>query len=159
MPQLVKGGKYVFGWSLVHETGKIMIPEEAYFEYEFNTSDKIVIIPGSSTSGGFSIASINHLIKGPFKEILKLLNYSEEAKSFEIPELELRKYKKKRFFCWIRLEKAKYFILNPRVLNAYGVEIGEKLLVCRGSGYALAFIGKGPIIETARKYSELKTFK
>jgi len=29
MPQLEKGGKYIFGWSVIHEGGQIRIPDEA----------------------------------------------------------------------------------------------------------------------------------
>ena len=159
MPQLVKGGKYVFGWSLVQKTGKIAIPEEAYIEYEFNTCDKIVIIPGSLTSGGFSVTRINQLKKGPLKEILILLCYSEKTKTFEIPEQKLMKHGKKRLVCWVNLGKTKHFTLLREVLTVYGIEVGNKLLVCRGSGRALGFIVKGHIVETAREHSELETFK
>ena len=33
MPQLERGGKYVFGWSQVSENGVIVIPGEAVGEY------------------------------------------------------------------------------------------------------------------------------
>lgn len=155
MPQLVKGGKYVFGWSLVQINGKISIPEEAFFEYKFNDCDKIVIIPGSSTSGGFSISCVNKLKKRPLKEILIMLKYSESTRTFEIPELHVLKNNNKAV-CWLNLDKNQYFTLVPEVLDVYGVEIGDKLLVCRGSGLALGFIVRGPIIETARNYSELE---
>ncbi|MFX1518052.1 MAG: hypothetical protein ACFFC6_17260 [Promethearchaeota archaeon] len=155
MPQLVKGGKFVFGWSLVQKTGKISMPEEAFFEYDFNNCDKIVILPGSSTSGGFSIACVSQLSKGSLKEILAHLRYSEKLKTFEIPEQKVLEYKNKRFICWLKLAKSKYFTLLPEVLQVYGIEIGDKLLVCRGSGHALGFIVRGPIIETAQNH-ELK---
>ena len=158
MPQLVKGGKYVFGWSLVHNTGRIIIPKEASNEYEFNTCDKVIIMPGSSTSGGFSISCVNQLKKGPFKEILTLLKYNEKTKSFEIPELKLIEYRKNRRICWTQLYNGKHFTLLPKTLTTYGIEEGDKLLVCRGSGHALGFIVKGPIVETAKKHSELITF-
>ena len=35
MPQLVKGGKWVFGWIVVGRLKKIRIPPEAYNEYGF----------------------------------------------------------------------------------------------------------------------------
>ena len=41
MPQLVKGGKYIFGWSKVGKEGKIKIPPEAYEEYNLK-KDKYV---------------------------------------------------------------------------------------------------------------------
>ncbi|MFX1507783.1 MAG: hypothetical protein ACFFDC_16975 [Promethearchaeota archaeon] len=159
MPQLVKGGKYVFGWSLVQKNGRIAIPEEAYLEYEFNSCNKIVIISGSLTSGGFSISRVNQLKKGPLKEILTLLKYSEETKSFEISELKLIEHVKNRFICWVRLYKDKHFTLLPETLTIYGIKEGDRLLVCRGSGYALGFIVKGSIVETAKKHSELMIFR
>jgi bifunctional DNA-binding transcriptional regulator/antitoxin component of YhaV-PrlF toxin-antitoxin module len=159
LPQLVKGGKHVFGWSLVQKKGRIVIPEEAYIEYEFNTCDKIIVIPGSSTSGGFSIARVNQIAKGPFKEILTLLDYSEETKTFDLPELKLMKYKNKRYVCWVKLATTRYFTMLSDILSIYSIEIGDKLLVCRGSGHALGFISRGPIVEIARKHSELKTFR
>lgn len=39
MPQLVKGGKHVFGWSRVGDTGRIIIPPEAMEEYHLKDSD------------------------------------------------------------------------------------------------------------------------
>jgi hypothetical protein len=35
MPQLVKGGKYVFGWSIVRENNMVKIPAEAFREYGY----------------------------------------------------------------------------------------------------------------------------
>ncbi len=37
MPQLVKGGKYVYGWSKVSTKGKIAIPDKAKEEYNLAT--------------------------------------------------------------------------------------------------------------------------
>ena len=58
MPQLVKGCKHTFGWSRVGDTGRIVIPPEALEEYNLNESEKMVLVPGSQTSGGFGIGSM-----------------------------------------------------------------------------------------------------
>jgi len=50
MPQLVKGGKYTFGWSRVGDTGRIVIPAEAVEEYRLKESEKLILVPGSKTS-------------------------------------------------------------------------------------------------------------
>lgn len=55
MPQLVKGGKYVFGWSKVNDEGKIVIPSKAFIEYHFKAGEKIILLSGSRTSGGFGL--------------------------------------------------------------------------------------------------------
>jgi len=44
MPQLVKGGKYIFGWSCVHPDGRIMSPPEAREEYCFEPGGKLIVM-------------------------------------------------------------------------------------------------------------------
>ncbi len=55
MPQLAKGGKWVFGWVVVQPGKKLTIPPEAYREYGFQAGDEIVFTRGSRRSGGFGI--------------------------------------------------------------------------------------------------------
>ena len=55
MPQLVKGGKWVFGWVVVQAGKKITVPPEAYREYGFQAGGEIVFTCGSRRSGGFGI--------------------------------------------------------------------------------------------------------
>ncbi|MBN1316633.1 MAG: hypothetical protein JXA42_14240, partial [Anaerolineales bacterium] len=56
MPQLVPRGKYIFGWSLVGDDGRVIIPPEAFTEYGFTDGENILVIPGSKRSGGFGLA-------------------------------------------------------------------------------------------------------
>jgi hypothetical protein len=42
MPQLEKGGKWVFGWVVVRPGSKITVPPEAYLEYGFQAGEEIV---------------------------------------------------------------------------------------------------------------------
>lgn len=55
MPQLVKGGKWVFGWCMVGQTNDIRIPAEAYSEYGFQPGETVILIRGSQRSGGFGL--------------------------------------------------------------------------------------------------------
>jgi hypothetical protein len=55
MPQLEKGGKWVFGWVVVQAGIKITVPPEAYREYGFQAGEEIVFTRGSRRSGGFGI--------------------------------------------------------------------------------------------------------
>jgi hypothetical protein len=55
MPQLEKGGKWVFGWVVVRAGKKIAVPPEAYREYSFQAGGEIVFTRGSQRSGGFGI--------------------------------------------------------------------------------------------------------
>lgn len=61
MPQLVKGGKYVYGWSKVGDTGKIVIPPDAVEEYNLRDGEKVILMPGSSCLGGFGITTVERL--------------------------------------------------------------------------------------------------
>jgi len=61
MPQLVKGGKWVFGWVIVGSGGEITIPPEAYREYGFRAGDEVVFLKGSRHSGGFGIGRADHI--------------------------------------------------------------------------------------------------
>jgi len=55
MPQLAKGGKWIFGWVVVQAGKKITVPPEAYREYGFQAGGEVVFTCGSRRSGGFGI--------------------------------------------------------------------------------------------------------
>jgi hypothetical protein len=129
MPQLVKGGKWVFGWVVVSPKREIHIPPEAYAEYGFRTGEEVVFLAGSRTSRGFSIGR------------------PEKSASSKIP-LEGR-----------AVGRAKIGPSGIVELPAgTGVLPGERLLAGRGSGLALGFIRQGRIFEEALRHTELKTF-
>ena len=53
MPQLNKGGKYVFGWSVIGAEGTIHFPTMALSEYNLTSEPEIIIFTGSKITGGF----------------------------------------------------------------------------------------------------------
>ena len=53
MPQLARGGKYVYGWCKVSDGGRIAIPAEAMDDYGLKEHDKVILMSGSRRSGGF----------------------------------------------------------------------------------------------------------
>ena len=55
MPQLSKGGKWVFGWAIVGPDKDILIPRAAFQEYGFHQDDPVVFTLGSQRSGGFGL--------------------------------------------------------------------------------------------------------
>ena len=55
MPQLEKGGKWVFGWVDVRPDRTVQIPPEAWQEYGFLEGTEAVFLRGSATSGGFAL--------------------------------------------------------------------------------------------------------
>jgi hypothetical protein len=56
MPQLVKGGKWVYGWIIVGTDGTLPAPPEAFTAYAFQPEETVLSIKGSKTSGGFGVA-------------------------------------------------------------------------------------------------------
>lgn len=155
MPQLVKGGKYVFGWCVIGVDGAIMIPEEARREYLLESGERVILMPGSRTSGGFSIARKSKIEQSKFSEIL--LRAPEPAQ-FEIKEGRIV-HIGKRALCWLTIRDKGCLPLPPGALEAYGVKPGDHLLAIRGSNVGVGMIVKGPIIEEALKHPEIEVFR
>jgi len=156
MPQLVKGGKYVFGWTWINKDFKIRIPDETYDEYKFTGSDKLIILSGSKSSGGFSIISLHSIMNSKLSDnIIRLVGYRKETNSFATHKLEIIK-QKERLVSWTSLEKGNYFRLSMELMSALNINIGDKLLVGRGSGLGPAFIAKGTIYEEALQHDLLE---
>lgn len=129
MPQLVKGGKWVFGWAIVGSNGEIPIPPNAFREYGYQFGEDVYFIKGSQTSGGFSMGRSERLAQSKIDLGLRLLGQGVIDPSRQIahsPNLGL----------------------NPRA----------RLLVVRGSGLALGFLQHGPIYGEALRHLELETF-
>ncbi|MBU7043551.1 MAG: hypothetical protein HXS47_08165 [Theionarchaea archaeon] len=149
MPQLVKGGKYVFAWTVVGKTGEITIPDEAVEEYRFS-SGPVFILTGSKRSGGFALVSPESLKKSPLGAIVKSL---PQLESRTVPEGE-PVYHKGIPYCWVQLHDTD-ITLPETTLTIYGIRPGDTLLVVRGSGLGPAVIVKGPIIEEAQTHPEI----
>jgi len=155
MPQLVKGGKYVFGWTVLNNDLSIRIPDEAFDEYKFIGTDKLIIISGSISSGGFSIITPDSIINSKLSNnIISLIGYKKEINSFTADRLEILKYGK-RLISWASLDKKKYFELSNELINLLNIKLGCRLLVGRGSGIGPAFIAKGTIYNEALKHKDI----
>ncbi|MBN1311631.1 MAG: hypothetical protein JXB30_09445 [Anaerolineae bacterium] len=130
MPQLVKGGKWVFGWVVVGPHREIKIPPEAYTEYGFQAGEQVHLLPGSRRSGGFSVGRHEALAQAkiPFERRVLGQGVIGEDRQIELP---------------------------PEV----DVKPGDRLLAARGSGVALGFVQHGPIYEEALKHPEIEVFK
>ena len=86
MPQMNKGGKLIFGKSLVRENGVIRFPEQAIREYDITAEGRILIFTWSKSTGGFCVTRKGLLEPSKLGHILSetpaLKNYS--AKQGEI---------------------------------------------------------------------------
>jgi bifunctional DNA-binding transcriptional regulator/antitoxin component of YhaV-PrlF toxin-antitoxin module len=153
MPQLVKGGKHAYGWSYVGDTGRIILPPEAMEDYRLKGSERLIVVPDSQTSGGFGLAPQKLMEGSPLGNVM---DDHPELKEFRIAEGEVIVNKGKAY-CWVQLQHSSIKI-PPRTLEHYGIKIGDQLLVIRGSGLAIGFAVRGPILEEALKHDELEVF-
>ena len=123
MPQLVKGGKNVFGWTTINNDLKVRIPDEAFEEYNFIHVEKIIVMSGSKPSGGFSIYTPDSIIKSKLgRYITNMIGYSVESDSFVINKLEIVKTGE-RLISWTSLDNEKYLSLSNELLDLFGLMI------------------------------------
>ena len=55
MPQMNRGGKFIFGRSLVREDGTVRLPDQAVEEYGLTAGSRVYLFTGSKSTGGFCI--------------------------------------------------------------------------------------------------------
>ena len=154
MPQLVKGGKHVFGWSKVDKMGKIPIPPEAWIEYDYHIDDEVILVSGSKKSGGFSIIRLQIFLKSPLSNTpIDDSRYSKK----QFPRNEIFHHHNRYLFI-TKLVANNEINLGVGVLDEYDVEVDTNLLAVRGSGLGLGLISKGPIYEEAKKHRDLPLY-
>ncbi len=154
MPQMERGGKYVFGWSQVSQGGVVAIPCEAVKEYGVNPGTEEILIYGSKSSGGFVMA-IKLLLKQSKMGSILTDNPdldNEQTEEGRIFVLRDRKY------CRSRVGNNNTLELKPQVLEAFNITPGDGLLSVRGSYIGLSMISKGLIVKCAKRHSELECF-
>jgi hypothetical protein len=154
MPQITKGGKYIFGWSLVRLNGRIQIPFEAQDEYHLVSGENVILISGSKTTGGFSVTTKTLIQQS---ELLDVLVSHPELAEYQLREGEAIKYKG-RLYSWVGLRQGGILKLSSTALLTYEVKHGDYLLVIRGSNIAFVMGAKGPLIEKAKQHIEIPVF-
>lgn len=154
MPQLEKGGKYVFGWSQIGENGDIVIPAEAVKEYGYSPGTQVILISGSKSSGGFVMAIKSLLKQSQMSSILtkKPELDSEQSAEGQIVKIGDRKY------CRSKVGDNNTIVLSAQILESFAISAGDRLLSVRGSYIGLTMILKGLIVECAKKHPELESF-
>lgn len=155
MPQITKGGKYVFGWSTVGEQGGIAIPKEAMEEYGLKERDKVILMSGSRQSGGFAVTTPKLLSGSALSAVLQKF---ARLRTFQMPEARVVRVEG-RSFCWTTIGEGGRLTLPYETLREYGILPGDRLLTVRGSGLALGFALKGSIVEAAATHPDIEVFE
>lgn len=155
MPRLVKGGKYVYGWSEASSEGRIVVPDEALADYNLRPPCKVILLSGSKRSGGFAITTTALLRNSRLSVIL---DENPQLFGFQLPEGEIMTIAGK-LYCWVTLDRDGRITLPLETMKGYGVHPRDLLLLVRGSHLALGFCAKGPLVDEAKKHSSLAILK
>lgn len=155
MPQMNKGGKFIFGKSLVREDLTIHLPTQALMEYNATTEGKVYLFTGSKITGGFCVTRKGLLAPSKLGHIL---TDNPALQNYQTAEGEFIKYKG-RSYCWVNISENGIIQLNQQILDFLNLRIGMELLSIRSSNIAFTMGATGPLLERAANYEgEVKTY-
>ena len=148
MPQMNKGGKFIFGESVIHSDGRVQLPFRAVDEYRIASEGKVYLFTGSKITGGFCVTRKGLLLPSKLSHILtetpSLLNY-------EVPDGTFVPYKG-RAYCWTSVSETGEIILTEEMTAFLHLEPGMRLLCIRSSDIAFTMGAKGPLLEKAAHF-------
>ncbi len=148
MPQMNKGGKFIFGKSLIREDLTIQLPPQALAEYNAAVEGKVYLFTGSKVTGGFCVTRKGLLEPSKLGHIL---SGNPALQKFQTAEGEFIKYKG-RSYCWVHISENGVIQLNRQILDFLNLKIGMKLLSIRSSDIAFTMGATGPLLERAENY-------
>ena len=149
MPQMNKGGKFIFGKSLIRDDLTIHLPTQALTEYNATAEKKVYLFTGSKVTGGFCVTRKGLLEPSKLGHILTdnpaLLNYQTAEGEF-IPY-------KGRSYCWVNISENGVIQLSQQIMDFLNLKIGMELLSIRSSNIAFTMGAAGPLLERAENYA------
>lgn len=148
MPQMNKGGKFIFGKSLIREDGRLLFPTQAIAEYDICSEGRVYLFTGSKSTGGFCVTRKGLLQPSKLGHILsenpELCNYTSAEGSFI-------SYKG-RSYCWLSITSDGLIYMTDKILTFLKLEPGMELLSIRSSDIAFTMGAKGPLIEKEKLF-------
>ena len=149
MPQMNKGGKYIFGKSVIRNDGTVQFPAQAIREYHITADGKVYLFTGSKITGGFCVTRKGILEPSKLGHILtetpQLLHYTVEPGTF-IPY-------KGRSYCWLEISEGGTIKLTEAMMGFLNIGPGTPHLSIRSSDIAFTMGAKGPLLEKAEHFN------
>ena len=112
MPQMNKGGKFIFGESMIRPDGRVQLPPQAVDEYRIASEGKVYLFTGSKITGGFCVTREGLLLPSKLGHILtetpSLLHYEVPAGTF-LPY-------KGRSYCWTAISASGEITLTEEMM-------------------------------------------
>lgn len=155
MPQMNKGGKFIFGKSVIQSDGTVQLPPQAVEEYRIAREGAVYLFTGSKITGGFCVTRQELLHSSKLGHILdelpQLLHYTAAPGEFI-------KYKG-RAYCWTPISEEGQIHLTEEMMTFLAVKPGMELLSIRSSDIAFTMGAKGPLLEKAEHHNgEIPSF-
>ena len=148
MPQLTKGGKFIFGYSLIRSDGAILLPAQAVDEYAIASEGRVFLISGSKTTGGFCVTRRALLEKS---RLAHILTENPALRDFSLLEGEFIGYKG-RFYCWIKIGGNGVLRPDGKTLSFLRLTPGMRLISIRSSDIAFTMGAEGPLFAKAESF-------
>lgn len=148
MPQMNKGGKYIFGKSLIHEDGIVKLPPMAVEEYNIAVERRVYLFTGSKSTGGFCVTRKGLLEPSKLGHILTL---NPLLKDYKTKEGEFIPYKG-RAYCWCSITSEGIIKLSPAMLDYLRLSTSMQLLSIRSSDIAFTMGAKGPLLDKEKLF-------
>ena len=148
MPQMNKGGKFIFGKSLILDDLTIHLPPQALTEYKAAAEGKVYLFTGSKVTGGFCVTRKGLLEPSKLGHIL---TDNPALQNYQTAEGEFVKYKG-RSYCWVNISENGVIQLSRQILDFLDLKIGMELLSIRSSDIAFTMGAAGPLLERADNY-------
>ena len=149
MPQMNKGGKFIFGKSKISDSGAVQIPIQAAEEYNIALEGKVYLFTGSKITGGFCMTRKGLLLPSALGHFLtdtpSLLNYT-------LPPGKFVPYKG-RAYCWTNISSDGEIVLSKEMMDFLHLTPGMQLLAIRSSNIAFTMGARGPLLEKAENFS------
>lgn len=148
MPQLNKGGKFIFGLSVIHPDLTIHFPPQALAEYDAARDGKVIIFTGSRITGGFCVTTCSLLSKSKLKHILEECPGLRDCR---LSEGEFIQYKGRKY-AWLGIDQSGVIKMPQSTLSVLNLQSRMELLSIRSSDIAFTMGAKGPLLEKARNF-------
>ena len=142
MPQMNKGGKFIFGESVIRPNGRVQLPTQALDKYHIASEGKVYLFTGSKITGGICVTRRGLLLPSKLAHILTetpaLLNYDAPAETF-LPY-------KGRSYCWTAISETGEITLTEEMMTFLRLKPEMRLLSIRSSDIAFTMGAKGPLV-------------
>ena len=148
MSQMSKGGKFIFGESVIRNDGRVQFPPQAVDEYRVASEGKVYLFTGSKMTGGFCVTRQGLLLPSKLSHILtetpSLLHY-------EVSDCTFVPYKG-RSYCWTAISASGEILLTEEMMAFLHLKPEIRLLSIRSSDIAFTMGAKGPLPEKAAHF-------